>query len=98
MGWKLGAIDYTLSSYIPTILCSVDTFMLIRFTLAGPFVASLRGETYQFTTQQKTKLLPPMINASNSDYLKWFIVWENKGDKFETSLINNSLIEEQKNI
>lgn len=39
-----------------------------------------------------------MINASNSDYLKWFIVWENKGDKFETSLINNSLIEEQKNI
>ena len=49
------AIDYTSSSYIPTILCSVDTFMLIRFTLAGPFVASLRGETYQVTIYYSTE-------------------------------------------
>ena len=55
VGWKLGSIDYTLSSYIPTILCSVDTFMLIRFTLAGPFVASLRGETYQVTIYYSTE-------------------------------------------
>ena len=50
-----GAIDYTSSSYIPTILCSVDTFMLIRFTLSGPFVASLRGETYQVTIYNSTE-------------------------------------------
>ena len=42
-------------TFLTNILCSMDTFMLIRFTLAGPFVASLRGETYQVTIYYSTE-------------------------------------------